>query len=229
MPPSERDYSLGATFLLQITMNRILYNNVVRNLERNKDVIEYHISKYIKEHLSEETKMMVRQMRSEVEKISSKNHLDAPSAKPAAGKRLDHDSLPDEIKALYHENLNILQKERDLHTQLRIIARDPNVTCLDSEQFPFLKELIELDRKLRANWNEYDKYTPERYALEKEKLDSLKALRLINMYKGKYKKNPSEALKKKILAQLLIVANPADSLIVELKQLGVYEKGLERH
>jgi hypothetical protein len=31
-------------------------------------------------------------------------------------------------------------------------------TCPDSERYPFLKELIELDKKLHANWEEYDHY-----------------------------------------------------------------------
>ena len=28
----------------------------------------------------------------------------------------------------------------------------------DSERFPFLKELIELDKRLHKNWEEYDHY-----------------------------------------------------------------------
>ena len=73
------------------------------------------------------------------------------------GKRIDHDSLPDEIKAKYVENLSILQRMRELHLKLRSLSLD-TAPCPDSERYPFLKELIELDKKMHANWEEYDHY-----------------------------------------------------------------------
>ncbi|MEE0978274.1 MAG: hypothetical protein UH625_02590, partial [Muribaculaceae bacterium] len=33
-----------------------------------------------------------------------------------------------------------------------------NSTCPDSERYPFLKELISLDKKLHANWEAYDHF-----------------------------------------------------------------------
>ena len=73
------------------------------------------------------------------------------------GKRDDHDSLPDEIKAKYVENLSILQRMRELHLKLRSLSLD-TAPCPDSERYPFLKELIELDKKMHANWEEYDHF-----------------------------------------------------------------------
>ena len=73
------------------------------------------------------------------------------------GKRDDHDSLPDEIKAKYVENLSILQRMRELHLKLRSLSLD-TVPCPDSERYPFLKELIDLDKKMHANWEEYDHF-----------------------------------------------------------------------
>lgn len=227
--PSERNYEEGALLMLQITHNRIQYNNVMRALDRHHDIVEWTIGRYIKEHLDEDTKREVRDMREQVRKIASKRNLDgtAPSHAPSKGKRSDHDSLPDEIKAFYHENLTILQSMRDLQTQLRIIARDPNVVCLDSEQYPFLKELIEKDKRLRDNWVKYDTWTAEgeaeAIAVQDAKNASLKALRLLNMYKGKYKKAPSDDLKSKILEQLKLVMSPSQKLIDELKELGINE------
>ena len=46
---------------------------------------------------------------------------------------------------------------RELHLRLRSLSLD-NVTCPDSERYPFLKELIALDKKLHANWEAYDHY-----------------------------------------------------------------------
>ena len=73
------------------------------------------------------------------------------------GKRIDHDSLPDEIKAKYVENLSILQRMRELHLKLRSLSLD-TAPCPDSERYPFLKELIDLDKKMHANWEEYDHF-----------------------------------------------------------------------
>jgi len=76
---------------------------------------------------------------------------------PQKGKREDHDLLPDEIKAKYVENLSLLQRMRELHLRLRSLSLE-NVTCPDSERYPFLKEFISLDKKLHTNWEAYDHY-----------------------------------------------------------------------
>ena len=81
------------------------------------------------------------------------------------GRRDDHDDLPDEIKALYVENLDILHKIRELHLRLRNItaayrAGTFKTECIDAERYPFLVEIISLDKKMHANWQEYDTYVP---------------------------------------------------------------------
>jgi hypothetical protein len=76
-----------------------------------------------------------------------------------AGKRPDHDDLPEEIQALYVENLDIVHRMRELHLKLRTLSLD-NATCPDSERYPFLKEIINLDKKRVANWDIYDHFIP---------------------------------------------------------------------
>ncbi len=98
----------------------------------------------------------------QVKTIADEHHLtdDAstvPEDERRLGKREDHDSLPDEIKAKYVENLSLLQRMRELHLRLRSLSLD-NATCPDSERYPFLKELISLDKKLHSNWEAYDHY-----------------------------------------------------------------------
>ena len=44
-----------------------------------------------------------------------------------------------------------------LDPRLRSLSLE-NSTCPDSERYPFLKELIALDKKLHANWEAYDHY-----------------------------------------------------------------------
>ena len=74
-----------------------------------------------------------------------------------AGKRGDHDLLPVEIQALYVENLDIINRMRELHLKLRTLSLE-NTTCPDSERYPFLKEIIALDKRRVANWDTYDHY-----------------------------------------------------------------------
>jgi hypothetical protein len=76
-----------------------------------------------------------------------------------AGKRADHDLLPVEIQALYVENLDIINRMRELHLKLRTMSLD-DATCPDSERYPFLKEIIALDKKRVENWDVYDHFIP---------------------------------------------------------------------
>ena len=73
------------------------------------------------------------------------------------GKRADHDRLPEEIQALYVENLELLHRMREVHLKLRSLSLQ-QVSCPDSERYPFLKEIIELDKKSHENWKTYDHY-----------------------------------------------------------------------
>lgn len=158
-PEDERDYSVGALYLLKLSGNQILYKNIVAALDKRHDVIEYQLQKYYNFRVQALTHAQVEEMAAQVETIVAEHIPLAASAdeQPQKGKRADHDSLPDEIKAKYVENLSLLQRMRELHLRLRSLSLE-NATCPDSERYPFLKELISLDKKLHANWEAYDHY-----------------------------------------------------------------------
>lgn len=160
--PDERDYSVGALYLLKLSGNQILYKNIVAALDRRHDVIEYQLQKYYNFRVQALTHAQVEEMAAQVETIVAEHISLAAKADeaPAKGKRHDHDTLPDEIKAKYVENLSLLQRMRELHLRLRSLSLD-NSPCPDSERYPFLKELISLDKKLHANWEAYDRYVAE--------------------------------------------------------------------
>jgi hypothetical protein len=50
-----------------------------------------------------------------------------------------------------------MQQMRRCHTQLQLLSVEHS-TCPDSERYPFLKELIELDKQYHANWEQYDHF-----------------------------------------------------------------------
>lgn len=253
-PSKERNLDQGATYLLQLTGNRIMYQNIIRNLERNRDIIEYQIQKYYNFRVKDLTHSQVEEMDAQVAAIIARHFSDSatksdiessnpatksdndPDGSPrpmgergqgrgAVGKRSDHDSLPLEIQSLYVENLSILQQMRELHLQLRMLSTE-NSTCPDSERYPFLKELIDLDKKYHHNWDVYDHFVIGVTEIPKEQTaedESKSALRAFNLYKGKYKKNPTDDFKAKMLEAYSRVADPKDKLTEELKELGVIE------
>ena len=157
-PSSQRDYSVGALYLLKLSGNQIMYRNIVAQLDRRHEFVDYQIQKYYNFRVQALTHAQVEEMQQKVDVIVAEHiSLAANADEHKTGKRIDHDSLPDEIKAKYVENLSILQRMRELHLKLRSLSLD-TAPCPDSERYPFLKELINLDKKMHANWEEYDHF-----------------------------------------------------------------------
>lgn len=164
LPVAERDFDLGAKYLLQLSGNRVMYQNLMaRHNAASMEMIEYKLQKYVDYRVTVQTHEQVVDMEKQVEKINEKRHLEKTGADEAAdfkkGKRTDHDLLPDEIQALYVENLSLLQRMREVHLKLRSLSV-ANAVCPDSERYPFLQELLKLDKQLHHNWDVYDHYTP---------------------------------------------------------------------
>lgn len=157
-PESERDYTVGALYLLKLSGNKIMYANIVANIDRRHEIVEYQLQKYYNFRVKELTHAEVEEMQQKVDAIVEEHiPLAANADQQRVGKRDDHDLLPDSIKALYVENLSLLQRMRELHLRLRSLSLE-NATCPDSERYPFLKEMIALDKKLHSNWEQYDHY-----------------------------------------------------------------------
>lgn len=161
LPREDRDWDEGALMLLQLTGNKIMYRNLSVNPEGKANFIEGKLQQYLEFRLAELTHEQVKEMQHAVEEIV-KEHIEFKSddneAKNfKAGKRADHDTLPEEIQALYVENLDLVHRMRELHLKLRTMSTTDS-TCADSDRYPFLKEFIKLDKKLHDNWNVYDHF-----------------------------------------------------------------------
>lgn len=161
LPREQRDWDEGALMLLQLTGNKIMYRNLSVNPEGKANFIEGKLQQYLEFRLAELTHEQVKEMQHAVEEIV-KEHTEFKSddneAKNfKAGKRADHDTLPEEIQALYVENLDLVHRMREFHLKLRTMSTTDS-TCADSDRYPFLKEFIKLDKKLHDNWNVYDHF-----------------------------------------------------------------------
>ena len=168
-PDSQKDWEEGAVLLLQLSGNKIMYRNISVNPKGKAEFIKGQLQKYLNFRLQKLTHDQVCDMQAKVNAIvekvikpaavsdSSASGKSAEFADFKAGKRADHDDLPAEIQALYVENLDLVHRMRELHLKLRTLSLD-NATCPDSERYPFLQEIIRLDKKLHENWYTYDHF-----------------------------------------------------------------------
>lgn len=164
-PDSQKDWAEGAILLLQLSGNQIMYRNISVNPKGKAEFIKGQLQKYLSFRLQQLTHDEVEEMQQKVDAIVQKviipdaanSNRSAEFADFKAGKRADHDSLPEEIQALYAENLDLVHRMRETHMKLRSLSLE-NATCPDSERYPYLKALIEYDKKLHENWDVYDHY-----------------------------------------------------------------------
>lgn len=228
-PEADRDYEKGALMLLQLTGNRNMYRNISFNTGRYRKFIDRELQKHYNVRLQKITHEEVEQMQQQVDVIVQE-HLSLVEDNPVSdfkkGKRSDHDELPDEIQALYVENLSITQRMRSVHTHLLLLSTDGK-TCPDNDRYPYLKELISLDKQLHSNWEKYDHYVGTPESLEKQvsadiREESKKYTRLVNLNKGKYKKNPTDELRIQIQEWYGNIVNPTAKLTAELHDLGIF-------
>lgn len=156
--PAQRDPEQGVTLLLRLSGNIIEYRNLMKNPASKMEYIESRLQKYYNFRVQELTHEQVADMERQVAEVVRRNiPLAAKADSSQKGKRADHDSLPEEVQELYRENLTLLHRIRELHLQLRKLSQ-ASQTCPDSERYPFLKELIAADKKMRSNWEKYDYY-----------------------------------------------------------------------
>lgn len=171
----KRDYGTGALYLLKLSGNTNVYRNNIATLtlKNTQQFIAYQLQKFYDFRIKQLTHEQVEEMAAEVDKIAANHNLYAIPADPEEptesepqqkswkpGKRDDHDDLPEEIQALYVENLSLLRQMRELHLELRHLSGmgSNKSVCQDSDRYPFLKELIACDKKYHDNWKQYDQY-----------------------------------------------------------------------
>ncbi len=150
-PASERDIPLGAGLLLRLDRNRILYLNILRRPVKMAQKLEYELRKHLRIRLEVGTIEEVKRMDKEVTVRAAAT----VRAADHRGRRADHDSLPDDIRALYDRNGDIYAKLRQCYDTLRQMHQ-----AAPCDRYEYLKILDELDKAYRANWEAYDSYTP---------------------------------------------------------------------
>lgn len=168
-PREERDWNEGAILLLQLTNNTIMYRNLSINPKGKAEFIEGKLRAFLKSRREVEAHDEVIILQEQVNAIIENRtefKEDNEAKEFKAGKRADHDRLPEDIQALYVENLDLVHRMRELHLRLRLLS-DSTKQVPAAERKPLLDEFINLDKKLHANWDAYDHFVTKAESEEK--------------------------------------------------------------
>lgn len=156
-PDEQRDYDKACEILLRVSGNRVQYRNFISKGPRHfAPYILKRIQDYYEFRLRKITHRQVAEMSAKADEIVAK----AEDTRRSAGIRPDHDSLPQEVKAAYVQVLDCINKQRELHMQIRRLALH-QASCPDSEIYPFVKEIIRLDELRLSLWKKYDSFKTE--------------------------------------------------------------------
>ena len=154
--PAKRDYDKAADVLLRVSGNVTQYNMIRRvGPRRYAAFIDRRLNDYYQFRLKQMTHEQVAEMSDKADAIVAAAPKEVERV--AAGRRADHDSLPEDIQAAYITTLDLLRKQQELHRAIRSLAL-AQAPCPDSEIYPFVKEIIELDQRRLALWKKYDSY-----------------------------------------------------------------------
>ena len=172
-PREDRDWNEGAILLLQLTNNTIMYRNLSINPKGKAEFIEGKLRAFLKSRREieahDEVIILQEQVNAIIEnRTEFKEDNEAKEFK--AGKRADHDRLPEDIQALYVENLDLVHRMRELHLRLRLLS-DSTKQVLAAERKPLLDEFINLDKKLHANWDAYDHFVTKAETAENTQIE----------------------------------------------------------
>ena len=86
------------------------------------------------------------------------------------GRRADHDSLPEEIRALWENNAERWKKMRQMHTQLEVMVAKPGYQPCDGNEL--CHALRQADTELRNDYRRYDTYQAGGQTAGKDSVDA---------------------------------------------------------
>lgn len=234
-PVNERSIEEGATMLLQLNRNRILYQNIIRRGVRMMPKLEYELKKHLR--IRDDGKTLHEVVAMEKVIMPAVEQLVTKPEAEHAGKRADHDELPEEVQQLWDGNFERYTKIKALFEELK--AMEKMQPC---DRYEKLKLLDEAEKAYREALSAYDSYVKEDNfptKTEEHPVDPAElatqignARKYISEGKGKLKKlidegNEAKAatLRKKIVERVRTIqqagAPISDDTFAELSELGI--------
>ena len=234
-PVNERSIEEGATMLLQLNRNRILHQNIIRRGVRMMPKLEYELKKHLR--IRDDGKTLHEVVAMEKVIMPAVEQLVTKPEAEHAGKRADHDELPEEVQQLWDGNFERYTKVKALFEELK--AMEKMQPC---DRYEKLKLLDEADKAYREALSAYDSYVKEdnfpikteEYPVDPAELATQigNARKYISEGKGKLKKlidegNEAKAatLREKIVERVRTIqqagAPISDDTFAELSELGI--------
>ena len=234
-PVNERNINDGATMLLQLNRNRILYQNIIRRGVRMMPKLEYELKKHLR--IRDDGKTLHEVVAMENVIMPAVEQLVTKPEAEHAGKRADHDELPEEVQQLWDGNFERYTKIKALFEELK--AMEKMQPC---DRYEKLKLLDEAEKAYREALSAYDSYVKEDNfptKTEEQPVDPAElatqignARKYISEGKGKLKKlidegNEAKAatLREKIVERVRTIqqagAPISDDTFAELSELGI--------
>lgn len=149
--PKQRSLEDGALLLLRLNANRIMYQQILRN--RLAEKLEYELQKHLNIRLHGLTRAEVAKVEKQVMPRLKK---ELANGEEYRGRRADHDSLPDKVKALYEKNGT---RWRQMHRLFETLKTMRDAQPCDRHEL--VHQLVQLDDAYRADWEKYDHWAPE--------------------------------------------------------------------
>lgn len=155
----------GATLLLQLNRNRSLFQTVLTNPKRFESTVVYELKKFIPirqrgqtlEDVKRDAEQLLGELKSAVDEEPAENESKDDSEKDLpmhGGKRPDHDSLPEDIQAIWPQNAERWKKIKSLYNTCLGITE----TCDLAESLNTLKETW---YKYKSEFARYDDFIVE--------------------------------------------------------------------
>lgn len=155
----------GATLLLQLNRNRSLFQTVLTNPKRFESTVVYELKKFVPirqrgqtlEDVKRDAEQLLGELKSAVDEEPAENDSKDDSEKDLpmhGGKRPDHDSLPDNIKAIWPQNAERWKKIKSLYNTCLGITEP----CDLAESLNTLKETW---YKYKSEFARYDDFIVE--------------------------------------------------------------------
>ena len=160
----QRDVVVGASLLLKLNRNRILFQNACKRPQKFAARIEYELQKFLNMRIDSKTVADVVEMDktvlpsaayvlSEGAPVISTDDDSPLSGEKVLGRRVDHDELPEEIQNIWTYNGSLFFKIKALFEQLKAMNDAP--AC---DRYELLKQLSEADKTYREGMATYDNY-----------------------------------------------------------------------
>lgn len=160
------DQAEGALLLYKLRANPIEYRRISADPQKYSQYIRDQLKKFYDFRVSDTThEQVVATVRKAENAVASMPEATViapsdsaiPKEPVRSGRRADHDTLPEEIRKCYDDNIELMRKIRDRHTKMRLIIQS-KASCKDADLLPFAQDIISLDKKRLANWKKYDSY-----------------------------------------------------------------------